>query len=163
MAVSPHGDLDGPPSVGTGSALKFSVEMTPVTCDADLGFAQVTLATQGGKLPSPNRQLEFDSALDFYIPSGAAGALRSLGLQLIESPDTDVSSDDSQSVACALQFMDEESGLLWASPLGKIPGNTGKGPHRAHTVRQHAVNVLTPTLVGPMLFAKYNTDDSWSR
>ena len=23
-------------------------------------------------------------------------------------------------------------------------------------------NVLTPTLVGPMLFVKYNTDDSWS-
>ena len=108
MAVSSHGDPDGPPSVGTGSALKFSVEMTPVTCDADLGFAQVTPATQGGKLPSPNRQLEFDSALDFYTPTGAVGALRSLGLQLIESPVTDVSSDDSQSVVCALQFMDED-------------------------------------------------------
>ena len=24
------------------------------------------------------------------------------------------------------------------------------------------LNVLTPTLVGPMLFVKYNTDDSWS-
>ena len=24
------------------------------------------------------------------------------------------------------------------------------------------MNVLTPTLVGPMLFVKYNTDDSWS-
>mmetsp|Transcript_10055 Transcript_10055/g.17019 ORF Transcript_10055/g.17019 Transcript_10055/m.17019 type:complete len:105 (-) Transcript_10055:181-495(-) len=82
--------------------------MTPVTCDADLGFAQVTPATQGGKLPSPNRQLEFDSALDFYTPTGAVGALRSLGLQLIESPVTDVSSDDSQSVVCALQFMDED-------------------------------------------------------
>ena len=23
-------------------------------------------------------------------------------------------------------------------------------------------NILTPTLVGPMLFVKYNTDDSWS-
>ena len=23
------------------------------------------------------------------------------------------------------------------------------------------LNVLTPTLVGPMLFVKYNTDDSW--
>ena len=28
--------------------LKFSVEMTPVACDADLGFAQVTPATWGG-------------------------------------------------------------------------------------------------------------------
>ena len=25
-----------------------------------------------------------------------------------------------------------------------------------------AMNVLTPTLVGPMLFVKYNTNDSWS-
>ena len=24
------------------------------------------------------------------------------------------------------------------------------------------LNVLTPTLVGPMLFVKYNTHDSWS-
>ena len=24
------------------------------------------------------------------------------------------------------------------------------------------LNVLTPTLVGPMLFVKYNADDSWS-
>ena len=24
------------------------------------------------------------------------------------------------------------------------------------------LNVLTPTIVGPMLFVKYNTDDSWS-
>ena len=24
------------------------------------------------------------------------------------------------------------------------------------------LKVLTPTLVGPMLFVKYNTDDSWS-
>ena len=24
------------------------------------------------------------------------------------------------------------------------------------------LNVLTPTLVGPMLFVKYNTDDNWS-
>ena len=68
-----HGDPDGPLSLGTGSALKFSVEMTPVTCDADLGFAQVTPAAQGGKLPSPNRQLDFDSALDFYTPIGAVG------------------------------------------------------------------------------------------
>jgi enhancing lycopene biosynthesis protein 2 len=65
----------------------------------------VTPATQGGKLPSPNRQLAFDSALDL---TRAAGALQSLGLQLIESPVTDVSSDDSQSVVCALQFMDED-------------------------------------------------------
>ena len=43
-----------------------------------------------------------------YTPTRAAGALRSLGLQLIESPVTDVSSDDSQSVVCALQFMDED-------------------------------------------------------
>ena len=25
-----------------------------------------------------------------------------------------------------------------------------------------AMNVLTPTLVGPMLFVKYTTNDSWS-
>ena len=24
------------------------------------------------------------------------------------------------------------------------------------------LNVLTPTLVGPMLFVKYDTDDNWS-
>ena len=38
MAVSPHGDPNGPPSVGTGSTLRFSVEMTLVTCNADLGL-----------------------------------------------------------------------------------------------------------------------------
>ena len=108
IAVSLHGDPDGPPSVGTGSALKFSAEMTPVTCDADLGFAQVTPATQGGQLPSPNRQLDFDPALDFYTPTRAEGTLRSLGLQLILSLVTDVTSDDSQFVACALHFMDED-------------------------------------------------------
>ena len=108
IAVSPIGAPDGPPSVSTGSALKFSVELTPLTCDADLGFAQVTPAAQGGQLPSPTRQLDFDSALDFYIPAGAEGTLRSLGLQLIESPVTDASSECSQSVACALHFMDED-------------------------------------------------------
>ena len=108
IAVSPLGDPDGPPSVSTGSALKFSVELTPVTCDADLGFAQVTPAAQGGRLPSPTRQLDFDSALDFYTPAGAEGTLRSLCLQLIESPVTDAPSDCSQCVACALHFMDED-------------------------------------------------------
>ena len=88
--------------------LKFSVEMTPVACDADLGFAQVTPAARGARLPSPTRQLDFDAALDFYTPSGAAGTLRSLGLELIESPVTATSSERSQSVACALHFMDED-------------------------------------------------------
>ena len=55
IAVSPTGAPDRPPSIGAGSALKFSVEMTPVTCDADLGFAQLTPAAHGGKLPSPTR------------------------------------------------------------------------------------------------------------
>ena len=59
-------------------------------------------------LPSPTRQLEFESALDFYTPTGASGALQSLGLQLIESPTADVSSNDSLSVVCALHFMDED-------------------------------------------------------
>ena len=107
-AVSPIGALDGPPSISTGSALKFSVELTPVTCDADLGFAQVTLAAQGGQLPSPTKQLDFDSALDFYTPAGAEGTPRSLGLQLIKSLATDASSECSQSIACALHFMDED-------------------------------------------------------
>ena len=34
--------------------------------------------------------------------------LRSLGLELIESPVTTTSSERSQSVACALHFMDED-------------------------------------------------------
>ena len=108
IVISPIGAPDRPPSIGTGSMLKFSVEMTPVACDADLGFAQVTPAARGGRLPSPTRQLDFDAALDFYTPSGAAGTLRSLGLELIESPVTDTSSERSQSAACALHFMDED-------------------------------------------------------
>ena len=28
--------------------------------------------------------------------------------------------------------------------------------------KEHYCNVLTPTLVGPMLFVTYNTNDSWS-
>ena len=36
----------------TGFVPKYSVEMTPVTCDADLAFSQVTPAAQGGVLPS---------------------------------------------------------------------------------------------------------------
>ena len=59
-------------------------------------------------LPSPIRQLEFESAIDFYTPTGAIGALRSLGLQLIDSPASDVSSEDSTSVVCALNFMEED-------------------------------------------------------
>ena len=35
-----------------------------------------------------------------YTPSGASGALRSLGLQLLESLTTEVSSEESHSVAC---------------------------------------------------------------
>ena len=108
IVISPIGAPDRPPSMGASSALKFRVEMTPVTCDADLGFAQVTPATRGGQRPSPTRQLDFDTALDFCTPSGAAGTLRSLGLELIESPVTDTSSERSQSVACALHFMDED-------------------------------------------------------
>ena len=108
IVVSPIGVPDRPPSIGTGSALKFSVELTPVACDADLGFAQVTPAARGGLLPSPTRQLDFDAALDFYTLSGAAGTLKSLGLQLIESPVTNTSSERSQSVTCALHFMDED-------------------------------------------------------
>ena len=84
-----------------------------MACDADLGFAQVTPAAGGeggggGKLPSPTKQLDFDAALGFYTPPGAAGTLRSPGLQLIESPVTNTSSERSQSVACALHFMDKD-------------------------------------------------------
>ena len=82
--------------------------MTHVTCDADLAYSQVTPASQGGELPSPSRQLEFESALDFYTPSGASRALGSLGLQLLESPTTEVSSKESHSVACELVFMDDD-------------------------------------------------------
>ena len=92
--------------------MKFSVEMTPTVCEADLGFAQVTPAARGGGgvLPSPIRQPEFESAMDFYTPTGASGALLSLslGLQLIDSPASDVSSEDSRSVVCALNFMEED-------------------------------------------------------
>ena len=76
------------------SVLRFSVEMTPVTCDADLTFSQVTPAAQGGVIPSPSRQLEFDSELDFYTRAATSGTLRSLGLQLIESPTQDALSTD---------------------------------------------------------------------
>ena len=55
-AVSPMGAPDEPPSIGTGSTLMFSVELTPVTSDAGQGFAQVTPSAQGGQLPSPTRQ-----------------------------------------------------------------------------------------------------------
>ena len=50
IVVSPSviGVPDRPPSISTGSALKFSVELTPVACDADLGFARVTPAARGG-------------------------------------------------------------------------------------------------------------------
>ena len=53
VAALPPGGPRGPPSVDAGSALRFSAEMTPVTCDADLGFAQVTPATQGGGCSPP--------------------------------------------------------------------------------------------------------------
>ena len=94
-----------------GSAIKRSVEMTPVACDADLSFSQVTLASGGGGggvLPSPSRKLDFESAFDFYTPSGAAGTLRALGLQLIESPVEETSSEEDHSVACELVFMSDE-------------------------------------------------------
>ena len=130
IVVSPIGVPDRPPSIGTGSALKFSVELTPVACDADLGFAQVTPAAQGGQLPSPTRQLDFDAALDSYTSSGAAGTLRSLGLQLIESPVTDTSSERSQSVACTLHFMDEDD--LVTSADETVSMGT---PAKAHTTR----------------------------
>ena len=59
-------------------------------------------------IPSPIRQPEFESAMDFYTPTRASGALRSLGLQLIDSPASDVLSEDSKSVVCALNFMEED-------------------------------------------------------
>ena len=62
----------------------------------------------GGVLPSPIRQPEFESAMVFYTPTGATGALRSLGLQLIDSPASNVSVEDSRSVVCALNFMEED-------------------------------------------------------
>ena len=81
----------------------------PVTCDADLVFSQVTPATQGGVIPSQARQLEFDSALDFYTPTGATRALSSLGLQLLESPVEEALSSDEQSLTCELHFgVDED-------------------------------------------------------
>ena len=87
--------------------------MTPVTRDADLGFAR------RGVLPFPPRQLEFDFALDFYTPTGAAGALRSLGLQLSESPTSDVLSESSLSVVVTLKFMDEDEHVTGNfNPLG---------------------------------------------
>ena len=54
IVISPIGAPDRPPSIGAGSMLKFSVEMTPVVCDADLGFAQVTPATRGGAAALPH-------------------------------------------------------------------------------------------------------------
>ena len=107
-----------------GSIVKYSVEMTPVACDADLAFSQVTPASQGGVLPSSSRQLEFESALDFYTPSGAAGALRSLGLQLLESPTTEVSSEESHSVACELVFMEDDD-LVTSADETVSMGSTG--------------------------------------
>ena len=102
------GDAWQSPPVDSASAMNFSIEMTPMVCEADLGFAQVTpAARRRGVLPSPIRQPEFDSAMDFYTPTGATGALRSLGLQLIDAPASDVSSEDSRSVVCALNFMEE--------------------------------------------------------
>ena len=48
IVVSPMGARDRPPLIGRGSALKSSVERTPVACDVDLGSAQVTPAARGG-------------------------------------------------------------------------------------------------------------------
>ena len=59
-------------------------------------------------LPSPIRQPEFESAMDFYMPTRASRALRFLGLQLIDSPTSAVSSEDSWSVVCALNFMEQD-------------------------------------------------------
>ena len=92
----------------TGSAIKHSVELTPVACDADLSFSQVTPASGGGVLPFPSRKLDFESALDFYTPSEASGTLRALGLHLIESPVEDTSSEEDRSIACELVFMSDE-------------------------------------------------------
>ena len=88
--------------------MKHSVEMTPVACDADLNFSQVVLASKGGVLPSPSRKLDFESALDFYTPSGASGTLRALGLRLIELPVEDTSSEEDRFVAYELVFMSDE-------------------------------------------------------
>ena len=68
-----------------------------------------TPAAQGGVFPSPARQLEFESALDFCTPTGASGASRSLGLQLIDSPADEATSSDDQSVVCAIRFMDDDA------------------------------------------------------
>ena len=95
-----------------------------VPTDPPLG---TPVADRPTHLPSPNRQLDFDSALDFYTPTGAEGTLRSLGLQLIESPVTDASSDDSQSVACTLHFMDEDD-LVTSADETVSMGSTYTGP-----------------------------------
>ena len=92
VAAPLPGDPRQSPPFDSASAMKFSIEMTPMVCEADLGFAQVTPVATGGMLPSPIRQPEVESAMDFYTPTGGTGALRSLGLQLIDSPASDVSS-----------------------------------------------------------------------
>ena len=43
--------------------------------------------------------------MDFYTPTGATGALRLLGLQLIDLPASDVSAEYSRSVIYALILM----------------------------------------------------------
>ena len=109
LAAPLPGDPWQSPPVDSASARKFSIEMTPMVSEADLGFAKVTPSARGGGLlPFPIRQPEFESAMDFYTPTGATGALRSLGLQLIDSPASDVSSKDSRSVICAVNFMEED-------------------------------------------------------
>ena len=59
-------------------------------------------------LPSPSRKLDFESALDFYTPSGAAGTLGAVGLRLIESPAEETSSEGDHSLAFELVFMSDE-------------------------------------------------------
>ena len=81
-----------------------------MACDADLSFSQVTLAHGGGGgvLPTPFRALDFESALDFYTPTGASGTLKALGLHLIDSLAEEISFEEDHSVACELVFMDDE-------------------------------------------------------
>ena len=51
VAASPPPRPQGTPPVDAGSVLRFSVEMTSATRDADPTFSQVTLAAQGGYFP----------------------------------------------------------------------------------------------------------------
>ena len=55
VAAPLPGDPRQSPLVDSASAVKFSIEMTPMVCEADLGFAQVTPAARGGGAPLPHQ------------------------------------------------------------------------------------------------------------